>query len=252
MLRRERDGAREELGAVKASVSGLQAEVADAKGKAQVVEKDNARLSAEALAAQKTLMQLNDLVSSLKDTKPPASSPPKPQATDGETARKPTPPPVEAQPSEQVSQARPVGAEPPASAKAEPEVASTAPDTFVPFTAAQLAPLNELLKAHRGSDRYVIKKAEKSGQKKLWNVVMEVSGPDNSINKTIEAESVTFSVSDKMLEIEFEVGNVTFHQGPAGKSTKSPFFNNRYLIVVLGASGRDWLGAELPFVRQKP
>jgi hypothetical protein len=54
-----------------------------------------------------------------------------------------------------------------------------------------------------------------------------------------------------MLEIEFETGYVTFHQGPAGKSTKSPFFNNRYLIVVLGANGRDWLDSGFPFVRQK-
>jgi hypothetical protein len=251
MLRRERDAAREELGAVKASVSGLQSELAETKSKAQLTEKDNARLSAEALAAQKTLMQLNDLVASLKDARPPAAAPPKQPANEGETARKPTPPPPNDDRPAELHQAKPVSAEPAAPGKAEPDVASTAPESLAPFPAAQLAPLNELLKSHRGSDRYVIKKAEKSGQKKLWNVVMEVSGPDNAINKTIEAESVTFAVSDKMLEIEFEVGNVTFHQGPAGKSTKSPFFNNRYLIVVLGANGRDWLDSGLPFVRQK-
>jgi hypothetical protein len=254
-LRRERDTAREELGAAKATLTGAQTELADAKGKAQLTEKENARLSAEALAAQKTLMQLNDLVAAMKDTKQPAgTSPPKPPAAEGDTARKPAPPPGagEAQPSEQASPAKPVTADLHPPGKVEPDVTSTAPDPLVPFPENQLAVLNDLLKSHRGSDRYTIKKAERVGQKKLWNVVMEVSGPDNAVNKTIEAESVTFLVSDKPMDIVFEVGNVTFHQGLAGKSTKSPFFNNRYVIVVLGANSREWLAAGFPFVHQKP
>jgi hypothetical protein len=250
-LRRERDNAREELGAAKANLSGGQSELVDTKSKLQTLEKENARLAAEALAKEKTLVQLNDLLASMKDATKGGAAPAKPQAADGETARRPTPPP-ETPPSEPLlSQPRPVAAEPLPPGKPDTEVASTAADPTAPFPAAQLAGLNDLLKSHRGSDRYVLKRAEKSGQKKLWNVVMEVGGPDSSVSKTIEAESVTFWVKDNMLEIEFEVGNVTFHQGIAGKSTKSPFFNNRYLIVVLGAKGPEWLASDLPFVRQK-
>jgi hypothetical protein len=243
-LRRERNTAQEELGAAKASIGGVQAELADTKGKFQVLEKENARLSAEALANQKTLGQLNDLLAAMKPG--PAAKPP---AAETETARRPTPaPPPEPEP--EPAPPKPVSSEG-ASGKTDGEAAAAATESPVPFSAPQLAALNELLKSHRGSDRYSIKRAERVGQKKLWNVVMEVSGPDSSVSKTIEAESVVFSVSDKMLEIEFEVGNVTFHQGLAGKSTKSPFFNNRYLIVVLGANGREWLAADFPFVKSK-
>ncbi len=44
---------------------------------------------------------------------------------------------------------------------------------------------------------------------------------------------------------------MTFHQGVNGRPTKSPFFNNRYQIVVLGISGEQWLKANLPFVKTR-
>ena len=122
------------------------------------------------------------------------------------------------------------------------------PSRSSPFPAAQLEPLNALLKSHRGSDQFELKKVEKIGQKKLWNVAMEVRGPDGTLNKSIEAESLAFWLRGDLLEIEFEGGSVTFHQG-TGKSVKSPFYNNRYVIVVLGANGKEWPAANLPFVR---
>jgi vacuolar-type H+-ATPase subunit I/STV1 len=95
-LRRERDGAREELGAAKASLAGAQSESAEARNKLQGVEKENARLTAEAVASQKTILQLNDVLATMKGAKAAGS----PQtASEGETARKsvtprdPGPPP---------------------------------------------------------------------------------------------------------------------------------------------------------------
>jgi hypothetical protein len=251
-LRRERDSAREELGAAKATLTGAQAEVADVKGKSQVLEKENARLAAEALAGQKTLVQLNDVLAAMKDAKPAGTAPPKQPVTETDAPRRPVSPPDPVTAGDTAPQIppqpRPAPAEPAAKTDAEP-VSSAEP--LAPLPAAQLAAVNELLKKHSGSDRYNIKRAEKVGQRKLHQVVMEVTGPDNVITKTIEAETLAFVMGDRLLDLEFEGGNVTFHQGLAGKSTKSPFFNNRYVIVVLGANGKDWLAADLPFVRAK-
>jgi hypothetical protein len=83
---------------------------------------------------------------------------------------------------------------------------------------------------------------------------MEVRGPDGDLTKTVEAESATFWIVDKRqptLELEFQGGNVTFHQGSSGRSTKSPFYNDRYLIVVLLNDGKEWLATNRPFVRVK-
>jgi hypothetical protein len=254
-LRRERDGAREELGVAKASLATKETEVADTKGKMQGLEKDNARLSAEALAQQKILVQLNDVIATMKT--PGTAAPAKLPATEPEVAKKPPPPePPPAAPPERV--ATPTPTPPPAapagdrvaSAKPEAADAGSVPDSPVAFPPAQLENVNALLKAHSGSDVYELKRADKAGQGKLWNVAMEVRAPDGKVTKTIEAETLSFTAGEKLLEIVFEGGNVTFHQGP-GKSVKSPFFNNRYLIVVLGINGKDWQAAGLPFVKGK-
>jgi hypothetical protein len=81
---------------------------------------------------------------------------------------------------------------------------------------------------------------------------MEVRGPDGVIAKTVEAETLAFWISkDKILDVEFQGGSVTFHQGSQGRSTKSPFFNDRYVIVVLLSEPQAWLTADQPYIKAK-
>jgi hypothetical protein len=238
-LRRERDGALEGLGATKAILTGAQTELADLKGKSQTLEKDNARLTAQGVADQKTITQLNDVIAMMKEARSPAPT----KAPDDEVAQKGSARP-DAPPGDRASP-------PPAGGTSEAAVTSASSDALAPFTIAQVDALNLLLKSHRGSDRYELKKVEKSGQKKLWSVTMEVRGPDGNLVRTIDSESMAFWIKGDLLEIEFQGGSVTFHQGMAGKSTKSPFFNDRYVIVVLGTNGKEWLAANHPFVRTR-
>jgi hypothetical protein len=243
-VRRERDGAREELGAAKASLGGAQSELTELRGRSVTLEKDNARLTAQGVADQKTIVQLNDVIAMMKDAKSPAQPQGASAARDGEAAKAAGPPP-------------PADPQPPAPkgdapARTEPEVAGASTEPLVPFPAAEVEKLNALLKAHRGSDRYELKKVEKSGRGKLWNVLMEVRGPDGVIAKTVEAETLAFWISkDKILDVEFQGGSVTFHQGSQGRSTKSPFFNDRYVIVVLLSEPEAWLTANQPYVKAK-
>jgi len=51
-----------------------------------------------------------------------------------------------------------------------------------------------------------------------------------------------------LLELEFEKGGVVFRLGASAKPVKSPFFNDRYQIVVLGVDGKAWIDAGFPFV----
>jgi hypothetical protein len=133
------------------------------------------------------------------------------------------------------------------------QVAGASTPALLPFPDKGIATLNEMLKEHAGGDVYEIKKAEKVGGQKLWNVVMEVRGLDGRLTKTVEAESLVFWVDKDFLDLEFQVGSVTFHQGAAGRSTKSPFFNDRYTLPVLlkSGGGAGWLATNQPFVRPK-
>jgi hypothetical protein len=252
-LAKERDKAHQDLGAASATLGSAHNELTELRSKVPTLEKDNARLTAQGVADQKTIVQLNDVIAMMKESRAPgpASPAPPPAAPTegaGETARKPAPaemPPAEPRPAT-------IGAADGPTARAEPEVTGAGSEALAPFATAQLDALNALLKNHRGSDRYELKKVERVGQKRLWNVVMEVRGPDGEITKTIEAKTLGFliDVNRGLLEIEFQGGHVTF-QGTAGRSPKSPFFNDRYLIVVLGANGRDWAAANYGFVQQK-
>ncbi len=243
VLRRERDTAREENGATKASLGALQTASNEQKTRLAELEKDNARLTAQSLSDQRLIGQLNNLIASLKDRATAESAPPvakvEPKAPVEGPKETPDPKPT--------NPAGPADAPANAAAKADPTPAK--PQSVDP---AQLDALNKLLKNHRGSDRYVVTRAESLASGKLQGVTMEVRATDGSLAKVIEADSLACTLSrTDLLELQFEGGTVTFHQGISGRPAKSPFFNNRYQIVVLGVNAEDWIKSNFTFVKSR-
>jgi hypothetical protein len=235
-LRRERDVAREDSGAAKATLATTQTTLAELRGKIEALEKENARLTAQNVSDQRLISQMNTLVASLKNAPPP------PQRPQGQPAGHPG--------------AADPGGEPSASGTSETApVEEDAPraESDAAFTQPQIDALNGLLKTHRGSDRYFVTRAEKVSGGRLVNVAMEVRGADGTLAKTIEAEKLGCFLSTRgdLLELEFEGGTVMFHQGVGGRPVRSPFFNNRYQIVVLGVNGPAWLQTGFGFVRTR-
>ena len=213
VARRERDEARTRAEGATKDVETVRAELAALAAKTTGLEKENGRLAAETAADKRLLSELGRVVEGLKSASRPA-----PEASVGETA---------------------------AAAKSPPESPNA-----TPFAAERLEKLNDLLRRHRGSDRYVLTRAERIDGRRLRGVTLEVRGPDGSISRTIDADalSVWLAARGDLLELEFEKGGVVFRLGASAKPVKSPFFNDRYQIVVLGVDGKAWIDAGFPFV----
>lgn len=211
--RRERDDLRSRFEAAAKEFDALRAELATATSKVATLEKDNGRLAAETAADKRLLSELGRVIESLKTTTRPAPIP-----ASGDVA---------------------------ASAKEAP-----APVAAVPFASESLDKLNDLLRRHRGSDRYVLTRAERVEGRRLRGVTLEVRGADGSVSRTIDADSlaVWLAARGDLLELEFERGGVVFRLGASAKPVKSPFFNDRYQIVVLGVDGKAWIDAGFTFV----
>ena len=213
VARRERDEARGRADGATKDAETVRAELAALAAKSATIEKENGRLAAETAADKRLLSELGRVVEGLKSASRPAAEPPV-----GETA---------------------------AAAKSPVESPAS-----TPFAAERLDKLNDLLRRHRGSDRYVITRAERVEGRRLRGVTLEVRGPDGSISRTIDADalSVWLAARGDLLELEFEKGGVVFRLGASAKPVKSPFFNDRYQIVVLGVDGKAWIEAGFPFV----
>lgn len=213
VARRERDEARTRAEGATKDVETVRAELAALAAKTTGLEKENGRLAAETAADKRLLSELGRVVEGLKSASRPA-----PDTPVGETA---------------------------AAAKSPPESPNA-----TPFAAERLEKLNDLLRRHRGSDRYVLTRAERVDGRRLRGVTLEVRGPDGSISRTIDADalSVWLAARGDLLELEFEKGGVVFRLGASAKPVKSPFFNDRYQIVVLGVDGKAWIDAGFPFV----
>ena len=86
----------------------------------------------------------------------------------------------------------------------------------------------------------------------LEDVVLEVRGRDGSLAKTVRADRVAFTLTAgaNFLELDFETGYIDFRHG-ISRTVRSPFFNNRYQIVVLGIDTQEWIGSNLAFLRGK-
>ncbi|HYC78151.1 MAG TPA: hypothetical protein VEI02_11040, partial [Planctomycetota bacterium] len=146
----------------------------------------------------------------------------------------------------------PAEAEAPTSAPSGGDAAPAEPRDQ-PFTEARREAFNRLLAGVRSSSKYAVVSASGVRDRKLRDAVVEVRGADGSLDKTIEARelSVRLSPRGEMCDLDFEGGSVSYHQTVGGRGAKSPFFNNRYQIVLLGVSAKDWLAAGFPFVAMK-
>lgn len=115
--------------------------------------------------------------------------------------------------------------------------------------AALLADLNALLARHNGYERHVIRSAAGVDGVGLTNVVFEVWSRDDVLARVVEAERMSFQLTTptRILELSFVRGTVTFHQGVA-RAVRSPFFNDRYQMVLTGIEPATWSAAKLPFV----
>jgi len=133
--------------------------------------------------------------------------------------------------------------------KERPAAADAAPKSDSrPADVALLADLNAMLSRHNGYERYVIKSAESVDGLGLSGVVFEVWTRDQALARVVEAERLSFQLTApvRLLELTFTRGAVTFHQGVA-RTVRSPFFNDRYQMTLLGVDPAEWTSAKLPF-----
>ncbi len=114
--------------------------------------------------------------------------------------------------------------------------------------AALLADLNALLARHNGYERHVLRSAAGVDSLGFTNVVFEVWSRDDVLARVVEAERLSFQLTTptRILELSFVRGTVTFHQGVA-RALRSPFFNDRYQMVLTGVEPATWTAAKLPF-----
>jgi hypothetical protein len=240
-LRRERDQVREELGALRGKSTDAEKSAAELRAKLEAADKEIARLTTQTVGDQRLIASLNTTVETLRQRA--AAPTPAPVAT---------PNPLEAAAAALASAAN--GETAPAvdaaASRAEAPKEPVEDPRELPFTPGQRDDLNALLAKHRGSPRYAVASATKIFDRKLRQVVLEVRGADGSLDKTIEAEAMTVKISPRgeMVDLDFEKGHVVFHGSVGGRDAKSPFFNDRYQIVLLGAPSKDWLSAGLAFV----
>jgi hypothetical protein len=243
-LRKERDQAREELGSLRGKASDADRQVTELKAKQEAADKEIARLTTQSVGDQRLISQLNNTLEVLKSRSgPPAPSPSSTGGASPETSE-PAAPAVHGT-SEAPTPERSLGTD---TAPAETEGARE-----MPFTQGQRDDLNRLLGRHRGRQTYSLVSAVKIADRTLKNVVLEVRGADGSRDKTIEAESMTVKISPRgeMADLDFVKGSIVFHSSVAGRDARSPFFNDRYQIVLLGAPSKDWLTAGLAFVSMR-
>ena len=239
-VERDRDRAREELGAGKADRLRVGEERDEARDELDVSRKAMARLVTQALADQRLLSELNDVIATLKrggvgaavraESAPPAV---KPATTATDTAGA----------GEVAVAAGEAAGDPPDAPK--PAAVRVVTPTF-------LSDLNRLLARHRGGESYTLVTASSFDTDGLYEVVLEVRGRDGSLAKTVRAEKMGFELAAAggFLEMGFEIGHIEFRHG-ISRTVKSPFFNDRYQIVVLGVGQQDWLGAKLAFLKVK-
>jgi hypothetical protein len=222
----ERDQALQDLGAVRATLARREGELEAERERSRLADQELARLQDRALADQRMLGELNKVVEDLRGRLPvaaPAAIPLAPDAAAGETR----------------------------TAALAPEVAPPPrPAQAGPVDPALLDRLNLLLSAHRGSEVYELRAAREVDGRGLLGVILQVRGRDGSLAKSVEAERLEFTLTARtnLLELDFEGGTVAFQSGIA-RTVKSPFFNNRYQIVIIGAETRAWMEAGLPFLR---
>jgi hypothetical protein len=229
IAKRERDAAREELGARKADLAKIEGALTAEKARAETAEREQARLSDRALGDQRLIGELNRVVEDLR-TRAQA-----PVAAPTRTIESPPTPP----------------SEPAATPAPEPPALPT-PSAPGPNINELIAQINSLLRSHRGSEVYSLSSAESADATGLNKVVFAVHGQDGSLAKLVEADRLTLSLSTRtaLLELDFEKGTVAFQQGIA-RTVKSPFFNNRYQIVVIGVETKAWTDAAFSFLRVK-
>lgn len=226
----ERDRAREELGSLKAEwsraleakaakeaeASRLSEELKQSAGRLAEAEASVARITADRVADQALIREL--LAVSARDREP-----------------------LEAAASE-------VGAAPESPAAAGPEDASAT--GRIAATPALIGSLNKLLQRHGSSEDYRVTGATMVDGSALYGVTLEVRGRDGSLAKTVHAErmGVVLTSGPRFVELDFEGGFVEYLRG-ISRTVRSPFFNNRYQIVVLGIAPEEWIAARLPFLK---
>jgi hypothetical protein len=244
-LKQERDELLQEIGALKARMLEAEGRVAEAENvaarakerlsaaveRADYAEGEVRRFTAKALEDQKLIGELNRVLEAQRTGAPaPAVA-----SSAAETRRLRTVDPSGRKGFVEV----PVSSDEPASPVVAPSEAPAASEP-VPVPASPpasdlLAPVNNLLSQHRGSDEYRFTRIDAVEGDRLKGVTLEVRGRDGSVAKTVEADYLHFVLTpqNELLEMEFEKGMVVFHR-PTGRDIKSPFFNNRYQIVVIG------------------
>ena len=122
----------------------------------------------------------------------------------------------------------------------------------VPVTLPMIQKLNGLLAHHQSSEKYVLISATSMDPSALYGAVLEVQGADGSVAKTVHADVMRYTLASGpgYLELDFEGGFVEYRHGLT-RTVRSPFFNNRYQIVVLGVNVQDWLAARLGFLKTR-
>jgi len=234
-LESERDQARASLDVEAAGVLALKEEIETLKGDLEAAKEESGRRTAQALADQTLIKRLNDVIESLKGN----------PATAGGVVTGDTGEVVE-------TAGKPNGASPETTGEEVADPPEPKQHKPRPVTPEMLTELNGLLKRHRSSEVYELTAATAFDHGGLQDVTLEVRGRDGSLAKVVRADKLTFtlSASGTLLELDFEDGYIEFRQG-ISRMVKSPFFNNKYEIVVLGVSRDDWLGAHFPFVGVK-
>lgn len=244
-IERDRDGAREALGAGKADSLRVRERLDDVLEELMATRKDMERLVAQALADQRLVGELNDVIATLRrgGASPAVGAGTSLSPTDPSSAKADAPVSEQGGAGEVTVAAGEPGARPADTPK---------PVSERVVTPAFLADLNRLLGRHRGGESYTLVTASSFDSDGLHEVVLEVRGRDGSLAKTIRAErmGVELAAAGGFLELDFETGHIEFRHG-ISRTVKSPFFNNRYQIVVLGIAQQDWLGAKLSFLKVK-
>ena len=243
-LAAERDRAQQDLGALRADwtraveakasadaeLARLQKEAVASASRLQESEASLARMTKDRLADQQMIASLLSLNGK------------------GEAPGVAATPPAVAPPEERIS-------EDPLRTESEQVVAApevpTSPERAI-VSAPLLANLNQLLSKHRSSEAYTVVSAGSMDGQALYDVTLEVRGQDGSVAKTVYADrmTITLAPAPQFVELDFEGGHVEYLRG-ISRRVKSPFFNNRYQIVVLGVESLEWQRAGLPFLKTR-
>lgn len=207
-LTRERDAARAEVSDFNEKDKAAVVREEQLQQRLKLAEQELARLTEKALADQRLLAELNSALETARAALPEPVSP----------LTEKTPKPVG------------VG-----------ENARSADATLI-------ADVNALLARHSGYEKHVLRTVNGVDSTGLLGVVMEVRGRDDKLSRVVEAERLKISLTarTRLIELEFVKGTVTFHQGVA-RPVRSPFFNERYEIVLVGVETAAWTSASLPF-----